>query len=345
MTVTTKHFGTTKDGQEVKLFTIGNGKFDVEVINFGAAIKAIRTTDLSGFTVDTVLGFDTLAEYEVNNPYLGVTVGRYANRIADGSFKVEGKEFKLAVNNGPNALHGGLQGFSHKVWLAEVVGERSVEMTYISADGEEGYPGNLTVKVKFTVTGDNALEITYKAETDQPTVINLTNHSYFNLDGEGSILDHIVKINSDKFLPTDDTNIPTGELRPVDGTPFDFRNPTAIGAKINEADEQLKVGNGYDHNYIIDGNLNEFQAEAWSEKSGIKLEMSTTEPGVQLYTGNYLQNTPGKGGAVYADRTGFCFETQHWPDSPNRPEFPSTELQPGKPFKSTTIYRFTTLES
>lgn len=343
MTISTAIFGKTSSGQVVDLITISNDNFSVEIINFGAAVKSIKTKDRTGQLVDVVLGFDTLAEYEKNDPYIGVTVGRFANRIAKGQFEIAGRAYQLPVNNGPNALHGGLKGFSHKLWNVEVIGEQSVKLSYCSSDGEEGYPGNLKTSVKFSIINQTALQIDYSASTDKTTIINLTNHTYFNLNGGGSILDHHLKLCADSFLPTDETNIPTGERRRTTGTPFDFKIPKPIGQDINAEETQLKYGNGYDHNYIISGQLNELAATAYSEASGIRLETFTTEPGIQFYTGNYLLDTYGKNGRVYGNRTGFCLETQHWPDAPNNPDFPSTVLKPEETFKSTTIYRFSTL--
>ncbi len=343
MTISTSLFGTTKSGQDIDLITISNDSFSVELINFGATIKSIKTKDNNDRFVDTVLGFDTLAEYEKNDPYIGVTVGRFANRVAKGQFEIDGETYQLPINNGPNALHGGLEGFSHKVWSIEILDENSVKMNYFSKDGEEGYPGNLNVSVTFSVVDETSLKIDYSATTDKSTIINLTNHTYFNLNGSGSILDHNLKINAESFLPTDDTNIPTGEIRSVSNTPFDFTTVKPIGQDIAVENTQLQYGNGYDHNYIISGKIDEVAVESFSEESGIKMETFTTEPGVQLYTGNYLLDTYGKNGQIYANRTGFCVETQHWPDSPNKPEFPTTVLKPEETFKSTTIYRFSTL--
>ncbi|MGL4854103.1 MAG: aldose epimerase family protein [Lentisphaeria bacterium] len=340
MSIKTSNFGVTKKGQTIKQFTISNGNVEVDLISFGACIRSIRTKNKNQSMTDVVLGFDSIEEYELNNPYLGVTVGRFCNRIAKGKFSINDACYTLPINNGVNSLHGGIVGFSHRPWFAEVISENSVRMIYVSKDGEEGYPGELTVEVVFTLTQENAIEISYSAKTDKDTVINLTNHTYFNLDGHGLILEHWLKLNSGCFLPTDESNIPTGELRNVLDTPFDFTEYRTLGERINENYEQLTVGSGYDHTYITSTDITIPAAEAYSINSGIKLTVYTTEPGVQLYTGNWLQDIPGKNGMSYANRSGFCLETQHWPDSPNQPTFPTTLLKAGETFSSKTAYKF-----
>jgi aldose 1-epimerase len=292
-----------------------------------------------------VLGYDNLDGYLKETPYFGALVGRYGNRIAKGKFTLNGQQYTLATNNGPNALHGGLKGFDKVVWEPKILATpsgTSLELHYVSKDGEEGYPGNLSVTAVYTLTDDNALKLEYTATTDKDTVLNLTHHSYFNLAGKGDVLNHEVMINADKFTPVDSTLIPNGELRSVDGTPLDFRKQTAIGARINQDDEQLKLGGGYDHNFIINKPLGALGlcARVYDPSSGRVLEVSSTEPGLQLYTGNFLSGSiKGKGGWVYQKRNAFCMEPQHYPDSPNHPEFPSTVLKAGKTFKSTIIYR------
>ncbi len=293
-----------------------------------------------------VLGYDNLADYIKDTPYFGALIGRYGNRIAKGKFTLNGKEYTLAVNNGPNALHGGLRGFDKVVWeprlLASPEGP-SLELRYTSKDGEEGYPGTLSVTAVYTLTVDNALQIEYTATTDKDTVVNLTHHSYFNLAGKGDILNHQVMMPADKFTPVDSTLIPTGELKPVDGTPFDFRTPTAIGARIGQDDEQLKFGKGYDHNWVINKPLGQLglMASVYEPTTGRVLEVWSTEPGLQFYSGNFLDGSlTGKGGWVYQFRNGFCMEPQHYPDSPNQPNFPTVVLKPGQVYKNTIIYKF-----
>ncbi|HEX8148469.1 MAG TPA: aldose epimerase family protein [Pyrinomonadaceae bacterium] len=342
-------FGSTKGGEAVEIYTLRNGRgAEARVMTYGATLVSLKVPDRAGKFEDVLLGFDDLGTYETDTHYIGQVIGRYANRIAKGRFRLNGVEYKLAVNNGENHLHGGLRGFDKVVWRARPLDSKAgsaVEMTYVSRDGEEGYPGTLTVKVVYTLTETNDLRIDYSAVTDKDTVVNLTNHAYFNLGGHGSgdILGHLLTINADRFTPTDAGSIPTGELRAVKGTPFDFKRATAIGARISQDDEQLKFGNGYDHNFVVDGRAGVLRlaARASEPKSGRVMEVWTTEPGVQLYTGNFLGGTaPGKGGAKYDRRHAFCLETQHYPDSPNRPEFPSTVLRKGGRFRSTTVYKF-----
>ncbi|HSJ04853.1 MAG TPA: aldose epimerase family protein [Verrucomicrobium sp.] len=346
MTINEQPWGQTKDGQEVKLFTLTNGKgMEAKISSYGGIIVSLTAPDKSGKFEDVVLGFDTLAEYEKSNPFFGCITGRYANRIAGGKFSLNGREYILAKNNGPNHLHGGRAGFDKKVWTARTIrrsGGVGIELSYTSPDGEEGYPGALECKVSYLLTNDNALEIEYKATTDKPTIVNLTNHSYFNLAGEGSgkILDHELSLNADYYSPTDDTQIPTGERAPVAGTPLDFTSPQKIGARIGSDFKAIRQGQGYDHNFIINGSSGlRPAARVRDPKSGRVMEVLTTEPAVQLYTANGLGVT-GKQGHKYGARHAFCLETQHFPDSPNRPEFPSTTLSPGDSYQHTCIYKF-----
>lgn len=346
-------FGKMPDGQVVHLYTLTNSHgMQVGLINYGARIASVVVPDRNGHMADVVLGYDNLEGYlSEKDPFFGATVGRYANRIADGKFKLDGVEYKLPINDGPNTLHGGPQGFDKKVWTAhELPGAApAVEMTYFSKNGEMGFPGDMHVKVVFTLENDNALRLDYTATTDKNTVINLTNHSYFNLDGAGSgtILDEVAMINADEFTPVNSTEIPLGNLQSVAGTPFDFRKPTPIGARINEHNQQLEYAHGYDDNWIINrkGSGLALAARVMDPKSGRVIECETTEPGVQFYTANFLDGTiRGKGGKVYGFRSAFTLETQHYPDSPNRPNFPSTELKPGEAFHQTTIFKFSTVK-
>jgi aldose 1-epimerase len=333
----------------VEIYTLRNRRgAEARVMTYGATLVSLKVPDRAGQFDDVLLGFDQLATYENDTHYIGQVIGRYANRIAKGRFTLNGVEYKLAVNNGENHLHGGLRGFDKVVWKARPLGAKAgsaVELTYVSRDGEEGYPGTLTVKVVYTLTEANELRIDYSATTDKDTVVNLTNHAYFNLAGQGAgdILKHLLTVNADRFTPTDSGSIPTGELRAVRGTPFDFKRATAIGARINQDEEQLKFGNGYDHNFVVNGRAGVLRlaARASEPTTGRSMEVWTTQPGVQLYTGNYLEGAAdGKGGKPYRNRYGFCLETQHYPDSPNRPEFPSTVLRRGGRFSSTTVYKF-----
>lgn len=343
-------FGKMPDGQAIGLYTLTNSSgMKVTVTNYGGHVVSINVPDRHGKMADVVLGFDHLDGYLGNNPFFGALVGRYANRIGKAEFKLDGVEYKLAKNDGPNSLHGGLKGFDKQVWKAHEVSHPhpALELTYLSKDGEEGYPGNLSVKVVYTLTDSSELRIDYTATTDKDTVLNLTNHSYFNLAGEGNgdILKQVMMINADRFTPVDATLIPTGELRSVAGTPLDFRKPTAIGARINADDEQLKRGHGYDHNFVINrtGPGLALAARAFDPESGRVLEVLTTQPGVQFYTGNFLDGgVHGKGGKAYARRAAFCLETQHFPDSPNKPSFPTSELKPGQTYHETTVYKFST---
>jgi len=336
------------DGQSIDLYTLTNRNgMKVIITNYGGRGVSLFVPDRAGKVADVVLGFDDLSGYLEQNPYFGALVGRYANRIAKAEFKLESAEYHVPQNDGPNALHGGIRGFDKRVWTARDLSKEnpSLELTYLSKDNEEGYPGNLSVKVIYTLTDNNELQIDYTATTDKDTVLNLTNHSYLNLAGQGNgnILNHQLTINADRFTPINTTLIPTGELRPVDGTPFDFRKPTSIGARINDDDEQLKFGKGYDHNFVVNhkGAGLVLAARVTDPASGRVMEVLTTQPGVQLYTGNFLDGSiHGKGGKVYGYRSALCLETQHFPNSPNQPNFPSAALKPGQTFQETTIYRF-----
>jgi aldose 1-epimerase len=343
-------FGKTKEGVTVYRYLLTNKKnVQADVISYGASLVSLKIPDRSGKVADVVLGYDDLDGYEQDKAYFGATVGRYGNRIAGGQFVLDRTTFHIPKNNGPNSLHGGIRGFNKKVWIGvdrSRADAQVLELSYTSQDGEEGFPGTLKVTVTYTLPADkNELRIDYSATTDKDTVLNLTNHSYFNLSGaaDQEILNHELELRAREFTPVDSTLIPTGELRPVSGTPFDFTKATAIGARINQDDEQLKIGMGYDHNWVVEKGKVSMQlaARVFEPTSGRVLEVLTTEPGVQFYTGNFLDGTVrGKGGQFYARRTGFCLETQHFPDSPNHPNFPTTELKPGQTFQSTTIFRF-----
>ena len=343
-------FGKTPEGRQVDLYTFTNKNgVEVAITNFGGIIVSIKVPDRNGKVADVVLGYDSLDGYVNDKSYFGALVGRYGNRIAHGQFTLDGVTYKLAKNNGENSLHGGTKGFNKAVWDAKEVASKdgpSLQLNYLSKDGEEGYPGNLKVQVVYTLTDANQLRIDYSATTDKKTVLNMTNHSYFNLAGQGTgdILGHELMIQADRFTPVDAGLIPAGELRSVEGTPFDFRKKTAIGARINADDEQLKLGKGYDHNWVLKRSAEySLAARAVEPNSGRVLEVWTTQPGVQFYSGNFLDGTAiGKGGKAYTFRTGFCLETQHFPDSPNHPQFPSTVLNPGDRFHSVTTFKFLT---
>lgn len=350
--VTQAPFGVTPDGQQVTLYTFSNSAgMEARVIDYGGIIVSLRVPDRDGELEDVVLGFDSLEGYVAEHPYFGAIIGRFGNRIANGRFTLDGQEYQLPVNNGPNSLHGGNRGFDKVVWAAEPFENdrgRGIILRYTSPDGEEGYPGTLEARVTYTLTDDNELIFDYHATTDAATPVNLTQHSYFNLagNGAGTILDHEVMLNASRFTPVNRDLIPTGALQPVAGTPFDFTEPTAVGSRIEADDEQLRFAGGYDHNFVIDrdaGDSLTLAARVRESTSGRVLEVLTTEPGVQFYTGNFLDGTlTGKDGAVYERRTGFCLETQHFPDSPNQPDFPSTILRPGEEYRSSTVFRFST---
>ena len=345
--VSKSSFGSVPDAGDVDMFTLTNANgVEIRAITYGAIITSIRVPDRSGRFADVVLGFDNLEGYLKGHPYFGTVVGRYGNRIGGGHFTLNGQTFKLAQNNGPNHLHGGVKGFDKYVWKAEPLQNGlGVAFSRTSPDGEEGYPGNLAAHMTYTLTDKNELVVDYHATTDKATPVNLTQHSYFNLSGDPSttILGHELRIDADRYTPVDATLIPTGELVPVQGTPFDFRKPTTIGARIEQPHEQLKFGRGYDHNWVLNrkGSQPAFAARVLEPKTGRTVEVATTEPGVQFYTGNFLDGTiKGKGGQVYNQRAGLCLETQHFPDSPNKPNFPSTVLQPGKEYTTRTVFTF-----
>jgi len=347
--VTLAPFARTPDDQNVDVVTLRNQNgIEIRVMTYGATILSIKTPDKSGQLDDITLGFDSFAPYVDKSPYFGAIVGRYGNRIAKGKFTLDGRTYTLATNNGPNHLHGGTKGFDKRIWTADPFQNASgvgVKLTYVSADGEEGYPGQLTARVTYTLADDNRLIVDYDATTDKATVLNLTQHTYWNLAGAkaNDILGHVLMINAERYTPVDDTLIPTGELASVEGTPFDFRTPTAIGERIAQDNAQLKFGKGYDHNWVLtrqgDGLSN--AARVVEPTTGRTLDVSTTEPGIQFYSGNFLDGTiTGKGGRVYGLRSGFCLETQHFPDSPNHPNFPSTVLRPGQEYKTQTVFTF-----
>jgi aldose 1-epimerase len=340
-------FGKLPDGTGVRIYTLTNrNRVETRITNYGGIIVSLRIPDRNGNLADVVLGFDSLADYLANpGPYFGALIGRYANRIAQGRFHLDGVEYHLDQNNGPNSIHGGAAGFDKKVWTPRELPDGGLELQYRSKDSESGFPGNLTVTATYHLTDANELRIDYGATSDRNTIINLTSHSYFNLKGAGSgdILGHLVTLHAERFTPVDSTLIPIGEPRSVAGTPFDFRKPMAIAARIGQNDEQLRFGNGYDHNWVLNGYGNGLALAARVEEpeSGRILEVHTTEPGIQFYTANFLDGTiRGKGGKVYARRSALCLETQHFPDSPNHQNFPSTTLKPGDRFRSTTVYRF-----
>lgn len=336
-------FGNTAAGIPVELLELRCGKLSCTILTFGATIQSLCVPDREGKPVDVVLGYDTLAEYEGQDGYLGAVVGRYGNRIAKGRFTLRGKEYHLAVNNGVNHLHGGNVGFSHRVWRVEELTGNRVILSLDSPSGEEGYPGRLTAKVVYTLT-EEGLELRYQAVSDQNTPCNLTNHSYFNLSGQGSgpVSEQLVTIFAREYVPTDETSIPLGAFAPVEGTPMDFRISSPIGKRVDEPFPQLIMAKGYDHSYRIDGEPGTLRpaVEAWSSRTGIRLRVETTLPGMQFYSANYLTQRTGKGGAQYAPRHGFCMETQFFPDSPNQPAFPSAILKAGDSFDHTTRFLF-----
>ena len=357
-------FGELPDGTKVQVFTLKNANgMEMRVMDYGATVLSLTAPDRDGNFEDVVLGCDTLEDYLEGVPYFGCVVGRYGNRIAHGKFSLDGKEYTLPLNDKPGdipcSLHGGLKGFDKVVWNVAMFSNNDrgavLVLNYVSKDGEEGYPGTLDITVLYAMANDNSWVIHYLAKTDAPTVLNPTQHTYFNLNGaKRDILDHVVMIDADAYTPTDAGLIPTGEIASVEGTPMDFREPTTIGARIDDDFESLKLGGGYDHNWVLNapvteaiGSLGNIQlrhaVRVVEPESGRVLEVLTSQPGVQFYTGNFLDGTNvGKGGVKYEHRYGFCFETQHYPDSPNQPSFPSTELKPGEIYQQTTIYRFST---
>ena len=351
-TFTLNPFGRTPDDKLVEVVTLKNSAgIEARVLTYGGIILSLKTPDRDGAFDDIVLGFDDLAPYFTKSPYFGCLIGRYGNRIAGGKFTLDGKAYTLATNNAPNHLHGGVKGWDKVVWAATPFNNTDgvgVVLTYTSADGEEGYPGTVKATVKYTLNDENQLKVDYEATTDKPTVINLTQHSYFNLAGSkaNDILQHALLINADQYTPVDKTLIPTGQLAPVDGTPFDFRKLTPIGARVNDANEQLTFGRGYDHNYVLTRNSTALShaAKVVEPVTGRSLDIFTTEPGIQFYSGNFLDGTlTGKNGRTYGQRAGFCLETQHFPDSPNRPNFPSTVLRPGETYTTKTVFSFGTV--
>jgi aldose 1-epimerase len=352
-TISKDFFGRTSNDEAVHRYTLTNaGGMRVQILTLGGIVQSMSVPGRDGDFRNVTLGVRTVKEYEEVSPYFGALIGRYANRIAEGTFTLDGKTYKLPINNGPNSLHGGTRGFDKRVWDATPLdedGEVGLRLTRVSPDGEQGYPGRLRVQVTYTLTNDNGLRMDYRATTDEPTVVNLTNHAYFNLQGEGSstIYDHTLKINADSYTPIDKTLIPTGRIAPVDDTPFDFTRPTAIGARIRNSHQQLLFAQGYDHNFVLRGTGGtgglHLAAEAYDPDSGRALTVLTTEPGLQLYSGNFLDGTiVGTSGRTYRQGDAFCLETQHFPDSPNHKNFPSTVLRPGEVFTSSTIYQFST---
>ena len=337
-------FGTMPDGTPVDLITLTRGNLSCELITYGGAVRTLTVPDRDGHPVDVVLGFDTLEDYRAQDKYMGAIVGRYANRIADASFTLNGREYPLAANDGANHLHGGLSGFNSYVWKAESLSPDQVSFSRVSPDGEEGYPGTLTVEVTYTLT-DDSLEIDYHAVCDQDTICCLTNHSYFNLSGHssGSVMEQYIQLKAASYTPTFPGSIPTGQIMPVEGTPMDLRQGHRIGEHVDDDFPQLLMAGGYDHNWVIDGTAGTLRqaASAWSEETGIAMEVLTTMPGVQLYTANFLEGCPvGKNGAVYGNRSAFCLETQYYPDSPHHANFPDCVLRAGEAYHHKTIYRF-----
>jgi len=344
--ITTEQFGQL-DGERVLLFSLVNELgMEVKITNYGGIITSLKVPDRTGKLADIVLGHDSLEGYLKRSRYFGALIGRYANRIAHGRFSLNDTTYSLAHNNGPNHLHGGLKGFDKVVWEAKEVlkpGSAGVELHYLSQDGEEGYPGNLRLRVTYLLNQENELRIDYFATTDKETIVNLTNHSYFNLAGNGTVLDHELMINAAAFTPIRDNLIPTGEIRSVSGTPMDFTRPTSIGARIKDNYEQLEMAGGYDHNFVLSRNGESLTkaARLYEPTNGRTLEVFTTQPGMQFYSGNFLDGSiAGKGGTVYGKYSGCCFETQHFPDSPNHPSFPSTTLKPGENYQHTTVFKF-----
>jgi aldose 1-epimerase len=343
-TVKKTEFGKMPDGTPVSIFTLTNGKgAEARIMEYGGILVSMKVPDRNGAFGDVVLGHDTLADYVADNKtYFGALIGRYANRIGGATFTLDGVKYSLPANDNGNSLHGGPQGFDKKVWMGKEIPD-GVELTYVSKDGEAGYPGTMTAVVSYRLTDANALVIHYAATTDKDTVVNLTNHSYWNLKGDGDILANLLTINADRYTPVDSGLIPTGELAPVAGTPFDFRTPTATGARIDQDNAQLKLGHGYDHNWVInraDASVS-LAARVEEPSTGRTMEVYTDQPGIQFYTGNFLDGTvKGKGGKAATFRSALCLETQHYPDTPNKPSFPTAELKPGAKYETTTEFRF-----
>ncbi|MEW9552796.1 aldose epimerase family protein [Nonomuraea sp. NPDC050783] len=349
--ITKKHFGTLAGGQKVDIYTLRNARgMRVRILTYGGIIQSIEVPDSRGRLANVTLGFDNLSDYVKRSPYFGAIIGRYANRIAKGRFTLDGRTYRLATNDGPNALHGGNKGFDKRVWAASPFQRRGgvgLVLTYTSRAGEEHYPGTLRARVVYTLTDRNEIRMDYRATTTRPTVVNLTNHAYFNLRGEGNgtILGHRLQINASRYTPIDKTLIPTGKIARLAGTPLDFRRPTAVGARVNSKNQQIRYGGGYDHNYVLDsrGRGLSLAAKVVEPDSGRVLEVVTDQPGLQFYSGNFLDGTlRGTGGHLYPKRSGFCLESQHFPDSPNHATFPSTVLRPGEVYRTTTLYAFST---
>lgn len=344
--VSSQPFGQTPEGASVDRYLLKNSAgMEIVITNYGGIVVSLKAPDRNGHLSDVVLGFDTLAEYVASTRYFGVIAGRFANRIAKGRFALDGLPVCLGQNRGEDHLHGGFKGFDTVFWDAAEIDRddaAGVQLSYLSKDGEEGYPGNLRATVAYLLTENNELRIEYTAATDKTTIVNLTNHSYFNLAGGGDILEHELTIYAEKFTPVDSTLIPTGELRSVRGTPFDFTSPRRIGVGIESPDEQLMLAEGFDHNFVLQKPIGEWgpAAKLFEPRSGRTLDIFTTQPGLQFYSGNYLDGIPGKSGAVYAKHSGCCLETQHFPDSPNQPSFPATTLRPGEHYHEGTILRF-----
>jgi len=346
MNIEQRLFGQTHDGADVSAYTlVSDSGIQVTILNYGGTIISLLAPDRNGQMGDIVLGFDNLDDYLSRSPFFGCIAGRFANRIANATFDLDGVPYKLAQNDGKNHLHGGVVGFDKVVWAAETVAtgsSASLILTHLSPDGDEGYPGNLSARVVYTLNPEGDLRIDYNATTDQKTVLNLTNHSYFNLAGGGDILDHQIMLNADSFTPIDGTLIPIGLLRDVTGTPMDFCEPNRIGERIEQDDDQLRFGGGYDHNWVVRGEAGQLRpaARVTEPTSGRFLEVETTQPGIQFYAGNMMPDLIGKGGRSYSRRTGLCLETQHFPDSPNQPNFPSVVLEPGQEYGETTVFKF-----
>jgi aldose 1-epimerase len=341
-----KAFEEQIDGKKTRLYILKNHNgMTAAITNYGGRLVSLLVPDKNDSLTDVVVGFNSAEAYKnATEPYFGATIGRFGNRIANGKFSLDGKPYSLFANNGPNTLHGGKKGFQYVVWDAKQLNDSTLELSYLSKDGEEGFPGNLQVTVTYALTAENAFKCSYQARTDKKTVVNLTNHAFFNLNGEGSgtVNKHILQINADQYTPVDTTLIPTGKITTVEGTPFDFRKPTAIGARLQENNDQLKNGNGYDHNFVLNkGNGLNLAASVQGDQSGIVMEVYTQEPGLQFYGGNFMQSkNTFKGGSKDDFRTAFCLETQHFPDAPNQPGFPSTVLNPGQTYQTESLYRF-----